>query len=352
MSLSSSPCGWEPCEENEVVNLEDVLVDIAKHQFETVNPVFDPNNHLYMDEPILKFKKLSINEFTSIEFDLLKDNNFYALVIEHLEIVNGRESNIATFQWHKNNLKKLYRKLIGSSGKNASQPSGLGKHGLPGGKGGRGKTRHSPSVFLFVKEVTITDTNIDLSSFDFSLKGIPGGWGGQGGDGSNGNEGARGKHGRLPDWPWQACDGGKNGKRGGQPGKGGQGGDGGCGGNGPELIILFDNEDTWKILKQSKYDVSGADPNLYRGNERAPGYAGPPGEAGEPGIGGKGGKRAGDCSGGNRGPSGEPAKGTKEWKEWNYGFGLPGTAGLDGEYNYDVFTDYQRQVFYDPNNQP
>ncbi len=348
MKILETPCGWEPCEKNEDVEIDDILIDIANHKYESATPIFDNQTTFYINEPILKFKKLGINKNSLIEFELNNENDYYALVIDELEIQNGTlEKKEILFQWYSGNIDKLYIKLQGNNGSNAKPPKGKGAHGLPGGKGGKGGTRHSPTIFIFIKTLKLTSTILEDVSFEFKLKGIRGGWGGQGGNGSNGNEGRRGNHGRQGGI-FRACKKGKNGGRGGQPGKGGQGGNGGCGGNGPELLILVDEKKLWDILERSKYDVSGADPVLQIGGEVAPGWGGSPGKAGVPGIGGRGGRRAGNCGGGNRGPSGMPSVNSREWRDWNLGFGLPGTAGIDGNYDFEEFQDIYRIVFNDP----
>jgi hypothetical protein len=358
MKYAETPCGWEPCENNEVTELDEILLEIANHKYEIATPVFDSKNTLYMSEAILKFKKLGVNGETKIELELNNELDYYALVIDELELENGGHRNEILFKWYEDSIENLYSNLVGEKGLDARSPKGKGAHGLPGGKGGRGKTRHAPAVFIFIKTLSLVSTSVDETSFEFDLKGIPGGWGGIGGNGSNGNEGKRGKHGRQGGL-FNACKRGKNGKRGGQPGKGGQGGNGGCGGNGPDLTILIDDKALWGILERSKYDVSGADPVIRTGGENAPGWGGMPGEAGLPGRGGRGGRRAGNCGGGNRGPSGLPAKEignpprvTPEWKNWNLGFGLPGTAGIDGDYDFDGFQEVYRIVFNDPSVAP
>ena len=95
MNFTSNPCGWEPCEKNEAVELDDVLIDIANNKYEKLTPTFDSSNGPYMSEKILKFKKLGVDGNTFIEFDLNNENNYYALVIDELEIndgVDGKES--------------------------------------------------------------------------------------------------------------------------------------------------------------------------------------------------------------------------------------------------------------------
>jgi hypothetical protein len=348
MRNSDMPCGWEPCEKNEIVELDDILINIANHKYESATPIFDSQNTLIMNEPILKFKNLGINGNTSIEFELYNDYDYYALVIDELSIQNGtKEEKEILFKWYDENFDMLYAKLQGDRGLDAKPPIGKGAHGLPGGKGIRGGTRHSPTIFIFIKTLKLTTTSLEDISFEFKLKGIPGAWGGNGGNGSDGNEGIRGSNGEQAGL-FHPCSSGRDGKSGGQPGRGGQGGNGGCGGNGPDLIILVDQIDLWEILERSKYDVSGADPFLRNGGDNQPGNGGAPGKAGAPGIGGDGGRRAGSCNGGARGPSGMPMENTREWRDWNLGFGLPGTAGIDGSYDFDEFQEIYKIVFNDP----
>lgn len=343
------PCDYKPCEKNEIIELDDILIEIANHKYENSPPIFDNQNSFYVDKKVYKFKSFKVNDKTKIEFELNNEHSYYVLVIDELEIKNGSQVNKEiTFQWFQDNIRALHSGLQGGKGVDANSPIGKGAHGLPGGKGERGGTRHSPTIFLFIKNLKLTNTQKENVSFEFKLKGLPGSWGGSGGNGSNGNQGKRGDNGKQQPNPWTACTSGRTGYTGGQPGKGGQGGNGGCGGNGPNLSILIDQEDLWNIFEKSKYDVSGADPNLGRVGERAPGYAGVPGKAGEPGAGGKGGKRAGSCGGGNTGSSGLPALNSTEWKNWNLGYGLPGTAGIDGEYDYNEFEEVYRIVFNDP----
>ena len=349
MKYASYPCDWEPCEASTSFYIDDILIDVANHKYENLNPTFDPQNGLFIDQPIIKFKQLGVTESTTIEFDLNNKIEYYALVIDELVINDGSNKEEILFTWFKKNLRDLYRNVLeGSRGLDAARSSGYGAHGRPGGKGGKGKTRHSPSIFVFIKNIIFSNVKIEEVSFEFNLKGLRGGTGGVGGNGSDGLIGRRGKHGRQGGL-FKACKKGKDGQSGGQPGRGGRGGDGGCGGNGPELLILFEeNESLWNVLERSKYDVSGADPLIGRGDERQPAGGGPPGVAGNHGIGGDGGRRAGNCGGGNRGPSGKPQSGSAEWKDWNLREGLPGTAGVDGHYDFDIIEDIYKIVFNDP----
>jgi len=346
MSAYNTPCGWEPCEKSEIVEIDDVLLDIARHAYEPDELILDPQNAFHMDREIFKFKKLTVNESAIIEFELDNDFNYYALVIDELEINKGIGKESLLFRWHEKSIGPLHQKLAGARGAHAPKVRGWGAHGLPGEKGGKGGVRHSPTLFLFIRTLTLISTKVSEVSFDFSLKGIPGGWGGTGGNGSDGQQGRRGRHGRVGSW--RGCKRGKNGHRGGQPGRGGQGGDGGCGGNGPELQILIDEEDLWNILERSKYDVNGADPRLTMPDEPMPGYAGLPGKAGKPGPGGRGGSRGGNCRGGHTGPSGQPSS-AADLMNWHLGYGLPGTAGIDGRYDFEELDDITRIVFEDPN---
>lgn len=349
MENYETPCSYQPCEKSEFVEIDDILIDIANHKYENLAPVFDDQNSFYVNKQIYKFKKFGINNKTKIEFELYNKHKYYVLVIDELEIQNGSlVDKEIVFKWFEDNIDALHLDMGGAKGADASPPKGAGAHGLPGGKGKRGGTRHSPTIFLFIKALKLTSTNIEKVSFEFKLKGIPGSWGGMGGNGSNGNQGNRGKHGKQAPNPWTSCTSGRTGGTGGQPGKGGQGGNGGCGGNGPNLSILLDQEDLWKVFEKSKFDVSGADPNIDIGGERAPGWAGIPGEPGKAGAGGRGGRRAGNCGGGNSGASGLPKTKSPEWYDWHLRSGLPGTAGIDGEYDFNEFEEVYRIVFNDP----
>lgn len=344
-SFAETPCNWQPCEFYPHVKLDDVIFDIATESYFSNTPLITKQSPLVLSSSITKLKSATAGVGAEIQFELNNELDFYALVIDELTLSYSEKEVPLIFTWTIFNYERFYQDLKGSDGLPAQQPRARGANGLPGGTGGKGGHRHSPTILLFIKSIKFESTSLEKVSFDFSLKGIKGGRGGQGGRGSNGVKGSNGRNGKNELF---GCKRGKNGYRGGQPGRGGRGGDGGCGGNGPKLRIFVDDTNLWNILQRSKFDVTGADAELASSPEDVPGFAGPPGTAGNHGEGGDGGRRAGNCRGGNKGKNGQPEAGTDAWKAWNLGFGLPGTAGVDGNYDFEEVNELTRIAFNDP----
>ena len=62
------PCDYKPCEKNEIIELDDILIEIANHKYENSPPIFDNQNSFYVDKKVYKFKSFKVNDKTKIEF--------------------------------------------------------------------------------------------------------------------------------------------------------------------------------------------------------------------------------------------------------------------------------------------
>lgn len=348
MIYKENPCQYKPCADSAIINVNDILLNTSRHSYEIFDEI--QSNQTYTTYgTITKFKTLKLHPNSKIAIELEKIDDYCVLVIETL-ILNDIDVDDyeLLIEWFRGSIGNIMKNLKGKDGISAPPGPYASGDGKPGGTGEKGKTKHSPNMFLFVDKLIINNSEREFASFKFSLGGLEGGDGGDGGDGSNGAKGGRGSHGRQGGI-FHACRSGSDGGQGGRPGPGGRGGDGGCGGNGPILNIYYGDEGIRPILERSKYDVSGGG-IPYNPDAPYPG-AGKPGKAGKPGLGGDGGRRAGSCDGGDVGRDGLPTHGTPPWDKFNLGHGLPATFGKDGSYIFDPIEDNTlRIVFNDPDN--
>lgn len=345
MEYNNDQCEYKPCLKTKEININDILGSISATEYDN-DIVLLPGHSYIPSKQITKVKSLEIQQNSKITFDLYNSFEYYVFVVDSLVINNISASQYALeFRWHLNNLPALLSSLHGKRGADGKTPINWGQEGFPGERGEKGKTRHAPHIFFFVKEMVLQNTNLEDVKFNFFLKGFQGGNGGDGGNGGNGQKGKKGRNGSSNGRG--GCKRGKNGSQGGKPGFGGRGGDGGCGGNGPFLDIFYTNLDFEEIFTKSDYNLEGAK-SLY--NPDKPGNWGLPGIAGKPGIGGDGGSRHGNCSGGHRGKPGLPPENSREWHNRNFGHGYPSQDGHDGEYQFDEIDNYLRVVYDDPLN--
>lgn len=328
------PCDYTPCDLPPRAAVENVLLPAGEEKF-IEQMTTSSTVELFLDQkvPILKIRKLNLNPGTIINLELNNDLPWYALVVDELSLLGSTSQYELTFRWNKHTINDVLDGLKGKQGKKGPPGKARGQMGFPGETGGKGGTRHSPSLFVFIRSLKANQLDLEATSFHFDMQGLPGGEGGQGGEGGNGTKGKRGRHGRIGTPPFTACSPGKRGGRGGAPGLGGRGGDGGCGGAGPEIYLYCGQESLRNIFERSKFDIAGGPGPI--GRDGGPGFGGIPGIAGQPGPGGKGGRRAGDCSSGARGEPGLPTPGTRDWQRWNRKRGLPGSRGVDGDYFID-----------------
>lgn len=345
------PCDYQICDAPFEIDPFMVIKESSKSSYTSPPFQIGPGQDFLVPIQIIKTRKVQIASGGKIQFNLRQPMDWYALVIEELEIKYSDEDDYElVFEWFRGNFEELFDDLRGQNGKDApDRPiTKRGLEGFAGETGERGGTRHSPHIFVFVRKISGREEDLNQSSFHFDMNGFMGGEGGRGGRGGKGDEGKRGSDGRQGGI-FHACSSGKRGKRGGAPGKGGKGGDGGCGGAGPEIHFYFGDPKLRPILEKSRFDVDGAPAGYPNGD--GPGAGGRPGPAGEPGRGGKGGRRAGNCDGGPRGHAGLPKPGSPDHNKWNLGLGRPATRGPDGDYELIPIEQgsLEDAVFNDPN---
>ncbi len=338
---TSGNCNHLVCEQTEHIELDLFIPSLARTEY-IPNISISQGNEFDLQEQILKVKEFEVFTEATINIDLDNKFNYYIIVIDELIINDADNSKIAlTFKWDDKTMTKLKNSLNGKPGADINGQSGRGVVGRSGGAGGNGLTRHSPDIYVFVQKLTQQNSRLKNINFDFDLQGIEGGRGGDGGKGGDGGLGIKGSNGKMT-WGGLACKGGQKGKQGGAAGRGGRGGNGSCGGNGPKVDVFFKDIDIANLMVRATYNVNGSELNI---DELGWGDAG---VAGNPGKGGPGGDRAGNCNGGGTGKEGYPRVGTYQWKNWNYGRGLAGSHGYDGEFDYDFIDNYMRVVFDDP----
>ena len=350
----STPCAPAPCGQGDSFQLNDVIHLLRGAPFSR-DVSISSLKPLYAGNQILKVRKMTISPGARIEFPFSEEpniNDFYkALVIEELEVTETVETGHELFiGWYKSNLFDVLTGLKGLDQLERPLPTvGRGSHGLPGLPGGGGKTKHSPTVFVFIKKVTIINGSFEQFSFDIRLDGLPGGSGGRGGIGGNGNNGKGGRNARNGEFGSCRRGPGK-GHSGGAPGRGGRGGDAGCGGNGSDLFLYFNDQGLFASIYNSNIYLQGAPPVIDE--EGMFGLGGAPGSAGKEGIGGEGGSNAGNCgkrsSDSMRGRSGQPASNSSQWHRWHLGRGQHSGGGRDGVDSIEILDSYSRLVFEDP----
>ncbi|BFP40456.1 hypothetical protein FGF1_13010 [Flavobacteriaceae bacterium GF1] len=346
------PCGATPCNSPKEVDLNEVLINATNQPY--LNELTIDNAGLIISDQIIKVKTLKVLEDAKLQLDLDNNHEYFVFVIERIEmeIVSPNKYDLQV-EWYNGNSNRIYNRLNGAKGQDAPPVVNPGENGLPGGTGGKGGTRHSPTLFFFIKEIVANNGNVNDVTYNFKLQGWKGGAGGAGGNGGDGMPGKKGRSAR--NGTLGTCKRGPGrGTNGGNPGFGGRGGDGGCGGNGPDVHIHIANLFVlWDIFHKCKYDLRGADIG-YIGPEPGIGNGGPPGTPGKHGIGGKGGNNAGNCTYSNptinKGNDGQPIFGSEKWKKWHMGWGLPGTAGKSGVENIELLDDVTNIVFVDPTN--
>ncbi len=344
------PCGYEPCDPPYPVTAGIILQDAMLTPYESDIYI---QSDFVLNKPITKTRNLIIGGSDPIiELDLSSTgdslDNYFAVVVENMifENVNPQDFDLK-IRWHWPTIPDLIDSLKGDPGVDAPAVIGAGAHGLPGGTGGKGKTKHGATLFFFVKNLIVNNGQKSDITMRFDLKGISGGEGGQGGKGSNGNKGARGRNARNGDFG--SCRrGGSHGKQGGNPGAGGRGGNGGCGGNGGSVKFYFNDPEFWEIFGSSEFELSGHQMDVHPENRH--GNGGKPGVAGRQGDPGDRGSHAGNCSRhSNRGArSGSPIEGSFEWQNWNLGYGLPSPSGDSGDWLFETLDNYTNVVFLDP----
>lgn len=346
MINNENPCQYKPCAESEIIDVNNILPATAVHPYEVFDEI-QSNQRFITYNSITKFKTLKLHPNSILAINLENVDKYCVIVIETL-ILNDIDVNNYELlvEWFQGNRYGIMTSLRGKDGPNVRSGNEANGDGYAGSTGEKGKTKHAPSIFLFIDKLIIDNSFKDFASFNFSLKGLEGGHGGNGGVGGDGAKGSRGRKGRQGSL-LRACRKGGTGKQGGRPGPGGRGGDGGCGGDGPRISIYYGEESIRPVLERSKYVVSGGQ-YIYNPEDPISG-AGSPGDSGKPGPGGQGGKRAGNCNGGNVGPEGVPSHGSADWSNFNFGHGLPSTYGKEGDYNFDPIDSAElRIVFNDP----
>ena len=343
-----STCDDAICENRELPEVFDILVECACAPYTgtnlNINPAAPGPTDILFDEPIMKWKSLTLFDNAFIQWDLTKDNGTYCLIVDEL-IVKRADRTVPTldFRWFFRDYNAYMRSLQGATGGNAPAPSGKGAHGRTGGTGGTGGTRHSPTFFVFIKKMTVENGDPNEVNFEFDLPGLPGGNGGRGGDGSDGNDGKRGKSARS-EGPFCRRNNGYGGA-GGNAGRGGKGGNAGCSGDGASLFFYVGENKIWDAIERSRFRLKGGETNPEQG------VGGRPGQAGRPGKTGPVGSRDGNCGEPRRyfdTKPGKPEFGTPAWRNHNMGRGVDAVDGQDGDYDVELLEPITDIVFQEP----
>lgn len=341
------PCAPQQCARGDRYVIDDILDDAMKTQYQ---PDIYIGNQLVTSNRIIKVKNLTVTTPSKILFTFAEERDindpFKAIIVDTLTFDAPSINEIDLyFGWDFSNFQDVMNGLVGEAQtEQPGKPIGYGANGLHGYQGGKGRTKHSPTVFLFFKQLNINNGSLNDITLEFDLPGLPGGNGGQGGRGGNGNPGKRGRSARNGELG--TCRrGAGNGGNGGAPGMGGRGGDAGCGGHGSDVYFYFGDQVFWTLIDNAQFALNGggSDP------ERRWGVGGLPGPAGAGGKGGKAGENKGNCHRpGYRGGDGEPRDTDARYRDWNLGAGsmsVPGEAGRDYHEALDTLSEL---VFIDP----
>lgn len=326
-SVNNDPCLDRVCPPPATINLDDVISKGTTEK-NLHSLVIGQNGHTLSNQ-ILKTRELIVQPGGRIKIDLNNDLDHYIIIAETIHFLEVTKSSIDLL------IEKSsfdYDSLQGDDGDPAPEATRPGQDGLTGHSGKQGKTKHIPSVFFFIKEITVDKGQTNNVTFEFILDGILGGKGGDGGKGSDGRPGKKGRNGKDG---LIGCETGVgNGHDGGNPGLGGKGGNGGCGGNGASVYIFTASQQVQEILQNSRFNLSGA-PD---GNGET---AGMPGSAGKPGQGGPHGSTTHWCNAKEsmKGRDGLPKENSYEWKQYNLGRGAESSAGKGGQFLLDYLED-------------
>lgn len=341
------PCTSSVCNPADIIELPDIRDVLMNEPYRS--DIFVGSNYS-TDLQIIKVRNMSVSEnpgviLFELDEDPLIHHPYKAIIIENLNIprINPADHDLR-FILDRSNQWNVVRGLDAEDQTEVPPDNiGHGANGFDGYQGHKGKTKNSPAVFLFIKNIHITEGDISELSFAFEFPGIPGGSGGKGGVGGNGNKGKRGRSARNGDFG--SCRRGNGfGHQGGSPGRGGKGGDAGCSGDGSNIFVFFEDPEMYEVMDRSHFFLDGFSDLT---NEFAGG--GKPGDAGRDGPGGDSGRTAGNCTPRTRpGRNGTPEVDSEEWLNWNLGPGNDAVPGKDGVFNDELLDDISRLVFSDP----